>query len=236
MKFLPLFFIPIWGLLAQTSGVQFFQETTPGIAGIFAPLNTCLMAREFSFSVSSVVSPYQLFPYEKRVIEPAFFGEFGLALWRRYNLFLKVGLYPETEKFVFPWQTGIGLDIFKNEQGEHLSTRLLYGQLQNLGFHPEDPNLTAVYRRFSKLDAIIEFNKRLWGISFGLAIGYQYLIVAGSYWQEALNDGATKYYKKDGTPLANIILRRNFPYFDIGLGFGINKGIPNFGFIISVVK
>jgi hypothetical protein len=240
LLFVSLLFIVAGNFLsAQTSGEQFFDEVTPGICGVFPLPNSPYLAhKEFSFSITSNFSPYKIFPYTKRAWLPALFTEFGFGVLGKYNVFLSGGIYPknETEKLVFPWQAGIRFSLLKNEEREHLSLLLLYGQLRNLKYHPRDPNLTTRFNRLSKLDGVVEFNKKIFDIFFDLGIGYQYVWIDGSYWQEAAGNDIISYDSKKGYFMGNINFRKKIFIFTISLGAGISKDIPTFGLSISLPR
>jgi len=226
-------------LFGQTSGEQFFEGVTPGLSGIFAPLSSSyLRHKEFSISVSSVLSPYEVFPYNNRAVSPALFGEFGVGFFERFNVLLKVGTYPknETEKRVTLLGAGLRLSILKNEKREHLSVLLSYNQLRDLKFHPQDPNFTAQYSRLSNINGRVELNKKFLWIFFGLGLGYQYNFIDGRYWQEAAGDDVTDFDENLGYFLGNVNVEKRFSWFGFGLGISVSKNFPVFNARLSFYR
>lgn len=226
-------------LFGQTSGEQFFEDVTPGLSGIFASVNSSYLShKEFSISLSSVLSPYEVFPYNNRAESPAFFGEFGIGLFDKLNVLLKAGIYPknETEKRATLLGAGLRLNILKNEEKEHLSFLLSYNQLRDLKFHPQDPNFTAQYSRLSHINGRIELNKKLLGIFFGLGLGYQYNLIDGKYWQEAAGLEVTDFDENMGYFLGNVNVEKRFSWIGFDLGVSMSKNIPAFNARLSFYK
>lgn len=222
----------------QTSGERFFEEVTPGLTGIFVPLSSSYLShKEFSISLGSVLSQYEFFPYEKKAGSPAFFGEFGIGLFDRFAVFLKAGIYPknETNRRVNLLGAGIRYTIFKNEKKDHLSFRLSYNTLSDLRFYPQDPNFTALYSRLSHIQTVAESNKKFLGIFFGIALGYQFHVIDGSYWQE-LAGPVTDVDETMGSLLGKFTIEKRFSWIGVGIGGGISKKNPALSAHISLYR
>lgn len=225
-------------LFGQTNGEPFFEKVTPGLSGIFVPLSSSYISHtELSISVGSVLSAYELFPYEKRATSPAVFGEFGIGLFNRFALFLKAGTYPknETDRRANLFGAGIRYSILKNENREHLSLRFSYNTFSDLRFHPQDPNFTAQYSRLSNFQIITEVNKKFVGLFFGATVGYQFNVIDGSYWQELVGT-VTEFDETIGSFLVKFNIEKRLAWFGFGLGASISKSSPAVSACVSFYK
>ncbi len=225
-------------LFGQTNGEPFFEEVTPGLSGMFVPLSSSYVSHtELSITVGSVLSAYELFPYEKRATSPALFGEFSIGLFNRFALLLKAGTYPknETDRRVNLFGAGFRYSVLKNENREHLSFRFSYNTLSDLRFHPQDPNFTARYNRLSNFQIIAELNKKFVGIFFGAAVGYQFNTINGSYWQELVGT-VTEFDETIGSFLGKFNIEKRFTWFGLGLGAGFSRNSPAVSAYVSFYK